>query len=80
MTVLYYTETGSVYEVDEWNKRARRVTAAPARVQHTLSDGEWHSYNEFQMHGNQLLFKWPPGAPHNYTITTRVVSRGLKHV
>jgi hypothetical protein len=70
----YWTESGSVYQVDEEHRRARQLVASGVRS-HMLSDGEWREYRVMAGGGagERLLFLWPEGAAHDATLTSRVL-------
>ena len=71
----YWTESGSVYQVDEDRRRVRQLMVVPGGSPHTLSDGEWREYERLTggLPGDRALFWWPDGKPHDFTMTTRVL-------
>lgn len=56
MTIKYRTFSGSIYEVDEDNHRARRLTGTGAPTTRQNPDGEWQSYNWYEKLSNTSLF------------------------
>lgn len=57
--MLYETETGSIYEVDEANKRIRRLTGKGNPTPRMGLDGEWREYHDLNLnsHGG-LSITW----------------------
>ena len=70
--MIYKTETGSLYQVDEENKRVRRIEGVKAPTPRQGKDGEWKEYKVFQrLSDGCLWFDWT--GLGNGTVTSRVV-------
>ncbi len=78
--MIFTTETGSVYEVDETNRRIRRLTGA-GKPTERVGDG-WREYASIGVTvGEESMIIWPEGTPLlpgslgglPVTITSRVV-------
>jgi len=80
--IRYTTESGSVYEVDYTNRKARRISGESSPTRYFGDDGEWQEFVELvtDVHGS-LAFVWqagphPDGLVHyRTTITSPVVSQ-----
>jgi hypothetical protein len=60
----------SVYEVDEENKRVRRVSGANEPTTFQAADGEWQEYSHKTDFCSALAFEWPHGG---FTVTSPVI-------
>jgi hypothetical protein len=79
------TESGSVYELDQVNKRVRRLSGVRAATARQGADGAWRQYDQLGPDtptvGLPLFFKWadesvgPAAAPGAYpgTMTSIVI-------
>lgn len=76
--VRFYTETGSVYEVEYrvigkggW---IRRESGNTPPTECLAPDGSWHYWiamSSLEI-GHPVQITWAPGAPHDFTITSFV--------
>lgn len=56
------TQSGSVYEVDETNMKARRVTGVRSPTFRFSEDGRWRTYEElFLNQGESMVVVWEFG-------------------
>lgn len=73
--MIYKTETGSVYQVDEPGKRVRRLSGTAAPTPRQGQDGEWKTYASVEVLntsiGRQLWVDWTGAG--NGTLTSPIV-------
>lgn len=73
--MIYKTESGSVYQVDEANSRVRRLLGTNAPTPRQGPDGEWKQYVSLSMwnteDGKCLWIDWTGHG--NGTVTSRIV-------
>lgn len=60
--MLFITETGSTYEVDQADKRIRRLSGVDNPTPRVGKDGEWRSYESITglEVGSQAIILWSP--------------------
>ena len=72
MATTYLTRN-SVYEVDEENKRVRRLRGKNPPTSAFHPDGKWREYMVFhRVHHGGLAFQW---SDTKWTITSRVIDQ-----
>ena len=73
--MIYKTESGSVYQVDEAGKRVRRLSGTNAPTQRQGADGEWKEFVSVDVLvtaiGRRLWIDWTGFG--NGTITSPIV-------
>lgn len=82
MSVRFYTETHSVYEVEfalgpDGEPRGGRIRRESGRTPPTecfAPDGTWHGFHAISLlqEGHPVSIMWPPDAPHDATVTSYV--------
>lgn len=77
MTWIIPTEN-SVYELDSMNRRVRRLSGTGAPTECFSPEGEWKYYERMAIHDESLLFIWLSGAPHAFTLTSRIRIGGCR--
>jgi len=71
--IKFLTETGSVYELDEDNHKARRVQGVKEPTERTGKDGAWKEYAHAFLAGEEhkvLVIDWTGSG--NATMTSRI--------
>lgn len=73
MTTRIATQN-STYEVDEENKRIRRLDGVLDPTPSQGTDGEWQPYTAVTQHpSGVLVIEWPLGEKNSpYTVTSRI--------
>lgn len=71
--MIVHTETGSIYEIDEENRRARKTCGVPTEM---TSGGGWRNYVTAELVGARLCIVWDaPGVikGNRATVTSPIV-------
>ena len=73
-TIVFHTESGSVYEVDEQKKRLRKI--GKTTTDRLSNDGKWKNYHNLDLtDAGNLIIVWniTDEGIHQSTITSRIV-------
>lgn len=79
-TKLVKTESGSLYEIDEANKKIRRIYGTVVPTAQFQTDGQWVKYesiNKIRKH-HSLVIIWALDKQLPATITTPIVDTDLE--
>lgn len=70
----FLTESGSIYEVDEENRRVRRLTGEHEPTPRQGPDGQWKDFLSYDDIHIGLMFVWEFDGPiAKTTVTSRVI-------
>jgi hypothetical protein len=79
----FETQSGSIYEVDETNKQARRVYGMYAGTERLGTDGNWRSYSDITspiVVGQPVMIVWGTAGNLNSDFAEVVVKTTLTSV
>ena len=81
--MIFRTETNSHYEIDETNKRIRRLSGEKPATSRQAKDGDWRTYKHISgiKHGNNVMIVWDdtntPLLPGTAEIAGKIKGRTL---